>query len=683
MHYDTNFIHLFFNSSAPVKIKLLVLLLLLAPLHLCAQTLTWANGFGSNGIDAPYSIVSDQSGNVYAVGTFENSVDFDPGLAAHILTSNGNSDIYVAAYNSSGALLWAFNIGGSDFDEVADIHLDKNNRLLITGGITSSNVDFDPHPANNNIFSSAGSKDAFLAKYDVNGNHLWAFTLGGTQAERGISITTNSQNDILIIGIYNSGTLDIDPDTSTFNLTHAGNNDMLLAKYDSNGTFKMGFSVSGTHTEFPQAIITDGNGNIIVTGAFGGTNVDFDPDTGTYYLSSASGNNTSLDYFLVKYSSTGALMWAFTAGNASGISDVGRALAIENNNIYVTGNFFSTVDFSHGSGTSVLTSNGGMDIFVAKYNSSGVCQWAFNVGGTSSTLGVSEIGYDIAIRQNCVYVIGGFHSNASTVDFAPGSGTFNLASIDIDAFVAKYTLNSNFIWAFVMGGTGIDFCRAMSFDSTGSLAITGDYRASNFNADPNGTTYLTNSGNADFFITKFDATPLPVEWLYVQAERLSDKNVWVEWGCASETDNDYFTVERSVDLVHWEEADRVTGKGTILTPTKYHLVDDNDFNGISYYRIKQTDFNGKFNYSNVVSVNNTGENVFTLYPNPAQSNILLAMDKENMGGTLYIKDLTGKRLITATHYFGTTVNIELLPAGTYLAEYLNNNFTAVKKLVVQ
>jgi hypothetical protein len=683
LHYHTNFIHLFFNSSALVKIKLLILLLLAYPIHLCAQTLTWANGFGSNGNDAPYSIVSDQSGNVYAVGTFQNSVDFDPGVSAHILTSNGSNDIFVAAYNSSGALLWAFSIGGSDHDDAYDIHLDKNNRLLVTGSFSNSNVDFDPHPANTNIFSSAGSSDAFFAKYDLNGNHLWAFTLNGTQGERGISITTNSQNDILLTGAYSSSTLDLNPDTGTFNVTNGGAGDIFLAKYDSNGTFKMGFDVSGSIIDNPLAIITDGNDNIIITGYFSGINVDFDPDTGTHYLSSSAGTGSSTDLFLAKYSSTGSLLWAFATGYATGTSDAGRALAIENNNIYVTGNFHGTVDFSHGAGTGILTSNGGMDIFVAKYNSSGVCQWAFNIGGTSSTLGVGELGYDIAIRQNCVYVSGAFHSNASTVDFAPGSGTFSLLSNDLDAFVAKYTLNSNFIWAFAMGGNSQDFCRVMSFDSTGSLAIIGDYRASNFNADPNGTNYLTNSGNADFFITKFDATPLPVEWLYVQAERLSDKNVWVEWGCASETDNDYFTAERSIDLVHWEEADRVTGKGTILTPTKYHLVDDNDFNGVSYYRIKQTDFNGKFSYSNVVSVNNTGENIFKLYPNPTRSNILLAMDKENMGGTLYIKDLTGKTLITATHYFGTTVNIELLPAGTYLAEYLNNNFTAVKKLVVQ
>lgn len=663
-----------------MKIKLLVLLLA-SPLFLCAQTLTWANGFGSNGNDAPFSIVSDQSGNVYAVGTFQNSVDFDPGVGAYILNSNGSNDIYVAAYNSSGALLWAFNIGGSDHDEVADIHLDKNNRLLITGSITSSNVDFDPHPANTNIFSSAGSNDLFLAKYDVNGNHLWAFTLNGTQAERGISITTNSLNDILITGIYNSSTLDLNPDTSTFNISNAGSNDILLAKYDSNGTFKTGFSVSGSIGEVSQAVITDGNDNIIITGYFSGVNVDFDPDTGTCYLSSSAGTGSSTDLFLAKYTSTGALLWAFAAGYATGTSDVGRALAIENDNIYVTGNFYGTVDFSHGAGTGILTSNGGMDIFVAKYNSSGVCQWAFNIGGTSSTQ--VELGYDIAIRQNCVYVSGAFHSNASTVDFAPGSGTFSLLSNDLDAFVAKYTINSNFIWAFAMGGNSQDYCRAMSFDSTGSLSITGDYRASNFNANPNGTTLLSNSGSSDFFITRFDATPLPVEWLYVQAQRLSDKNVGVEWGCASETDNDYFTVERSVDLVQWHEVDRLAGKGTILTPTQYHLIDVNDFNGASYYRIKQTDFNGKFSYSNVASVNNTAQKIFTLYPNPAKSNILIAMDKENMGGTLYIKDMAGKTLIAVPHYFGTAVNIELLPAGTYMAEYLHNNFTQVNKLVVQ
>ncbi len=116
------------------------------------------------------------------------------------------------------------------------------------------------------------------------------------------------------------------------------------------------------------------------------------------------------------------------------------------------------------------------------------------------------------------------------------------------------------------------------------------------------------------------ASPLPIELLDFQANANKDK-VDLKWATASETNNDFFTIEKSADGINFVEQQKVKGSGNTSNTTEYATTDENPFTGTSYYRLKQMDFNGNTSYSGVVSVqiNNSSPAITNVYPNPANN----------------------------------------------------------------
>ena len=118
---------------------------------------------------------------------------------------------------------------------------------------------------------------------------------------------------------------------------------------------------------------------------------------------------------------------------------------------------------------------------------------------------------------------------------------------------------------------------------------------------------------------------LPIELLYFNAV-LNDGEVDLTWVTKTEIDNDYFTVERSQDGSSWTEILEVDGAGNSSYEIEYFQVDRDPFFGNSYYRLKQTDFNGDYTYSPIVNIYQGGEDELILYPNPVMSGNDLALD---------------------------------------------------------
>jgi hypothetical protein len=112
------------------------------------------------------------------------------------------------------------------------------------------------------------------------------------------------------------------------------------------------------------------------------------------------------------------------------------------------------------------------------------------------------------------------------------------------------------------------------------------------------------------------SNPLPIELLYFTAQPQGEV-VSLNWKTLTEINNDYFTIERSVDAITFEQLATVQGGGNRNTEALYHTIDDAPLSGVSYYRLKQTDFNGSFSYSQVVAVNrNVVKEEAYVYPNP-------------------------------------------------------------------
>jgi hypothetical protein len=121
---------------------------------------------------------------------------------------------------------------------------------------------------------------------------------------------------------------------------------------------------------------------------------------------------------------------------------------------------------------------------------------------------------------------------------------------------------------------------------------------------------LTNAASAQLaFNCENCGIALPIELISFEAKMNTNKQVDIFWATASELNNDFFTIERSADGVNWEIVTTATGAGNSIYRIDYAAYDSRPLSGISYYRLKQTDFDGAFEYSNIVSVFNGNEAV--------------------------------------------------------------------------
>ncbi len=325
----------------------------------------WAKNMGgSNSWTVGNSIAVDANGNVYTKGVFAGTSDFDPNAGAANLTAPGGQtyidQVYISKLDSNGNYVWAKSLGANLWDTGYSLALDSNANIYSTGYFEGT-VDFDPGAGTANL-TSAGSDEIYVSKLDTNGDYVWAKQFAGTGSDVGMGIKLDSSNNVYTTGYFN-GTVDFDPGTDTANLTSAGGKDVFIAKLDSNGDYVWAKNMGGTGDDqtMQNAIYVAASGLVYTTGYFNGT-ADFDPNSGTNNLTSAGGK----DVFISTLDSSGALVSAIGVGDTG--NDQGNAINVDSSQkFYVSGQFEGTVDFAPGSTTRNLTSNGGIDAFVAKF----------------------------------------------------------------------------------------------------------------------------------------------------------------------------------------------------------------------------------------------------------------------------------------------------------------------------
>ncbi len=190
--------------------------------------------------------------------------------------------------------------------------------------------------------------------------------------------------------------------------------------------------------------------------------------------------------------------------------------------------------------------------------------------------------------------------------------------------------------------------------------------------------------NTDVAFVAYNQTSielLPITLIDFDA-KLNNDEVNLSWETSSEINNEYFTIERSTNATDWEEIHQQVGAGNSSDIRYYQAVDYHPFNGIAYYRLKQTDFNGKSSYSHIVPVQ-YNRHGFIIYPNPANNLVTVQLEELPTNGVINIKDLLGKALLVQKVIStNTEINVSHLSMGIYYVELINDNYKFAKKLVV-
>ena len=254
----------------------------------------WAKSLGGTNHDNGICISIDPTGNTYVSGGFNGTIDFDPGPGVHNLTVNGIEGIFVLKLDAAGNFIWAKAMGGNgnEFGFSKSIDVDNSENVFLTG-VFSGFIDFDPGTSIVNLQQYRGA-DIFVEKLDINGNFVWARSMGGLGYDSGEAIKVHSSGNLYIGGYY-SQTADFDPGTGVYNLTSNGGTDIFVEKLDETGDILWAISMGGSSSDYGYALDLATGGDLYTTGYFLGVS-DFDPGTETNDLSS----NGSSDFFVVK-----------------------------------------------------------------------------------------------------------------------------------------------------------------------------------------------------------------------------------------------------------------------------------------------------------------------------------------------------------------------------------------------
>jgi hypothetical protein len=448
----------------------------------------WVKQVGSADYEYAYDIAVDAAGNSYATGSFEGTVDFDPGPGITNLVSGTSNATFISKLDASGNLVWAKQFEGTGFSSAQAIVLDNDGNIYTTGKFTGL-IDFDPGPGVFN--SSASSNDKiFVTKLNAAGNFVWAKYYTCNDYCIGTRIALDDTGNVYFAGMFQGG-LTFSASPNNFGLNSVGEEDIYIAKIDSSGTFVWAKKLGGLLGEIVNGIAIDSLGNVYTSGTFRVT-ADFDPGTSVFNLTSVG----LADVFVSKLNNQGEFVWAKSVGSTS--NEYVNDFAIDNaGNVYTTGSFQGVVDFNPGTPTQNFTSFGSSDAFILKLDADGNYVWNRRLGGTDY-----QQSYAIALdAANDVYTLGVF---SGTVNFNPlGSPVNNITCTGSrNMYMSKISAAGNFVWAQTFVGDNFDFASSIAIDasnniySLGSLTGTTDF-------DPGvGIFNLTTVGNWDIFIHK-------------------------------------------------------------------------------------------------------------------------------------------------------------------------------------
>lgn len=412
-------------------------------------TQLWTRQFGTILEDIGEGIAIDSNNNIYVTGSTTGD------LAGNI--NSGGADVFLTKFTNAGMQEWTTLLGSANDadifyrgDEGMSIAVDGNDNIYVTGFTNGDNFD--------GIVTPGGGSDAFLSKFDSDGNKAWTKILGTTSPDTAYGIT------IYGTAIYITGKTSGDLDGNI----NAGGVDAFIVKYDTSGNKLWTKLLGTTRNDSGKQVAVDTNGYIYLMGSTDGVlGIDPSPD---YPAGDA-------DLFVAKYDDAGNKQWVTQIGTYC--ADLGGSVAADSiGNIYLTGKVYLCAYPGN-------VANGWYDALLAKVESSGTLSWVKQFGTASND---KALAVTVDTNDN-IYVTGYLDSGDFTGD--------NEGS---KIFVNKYDGSGNNIWSvqesagYSWGNQG----RAITTDNSNNIFVTGTVHGSiDGHTNPN-------VGEDEVFILKFD-----------------------------------------------------------------------------------------------------------------------------------------------------------------------------------
>ncbi len=623
----------------------------------------WATFYGGSGLDEGSGIDVDASGNVVITGATRSS-NF-PVQNAQQSTFAGDQDAILLKFNASGLLQWATYYGGSGYDHGFSVALMSNGNPVVTGWTTSTNFPLQ----NPQQGTHGGGDDAILMRFSSSGVRQWASFFGGSGGERGHDIVIDGSSNIIISG--NTGSTNL-PVLNATQASNAGGGDTFLAKFNGTGSTQWATYFGGDQADGSRGVAVDANGNVYLGG---------DTRSGNFpvlnpFQATRSGVS---DAFIACFNSTGTPQWATYYGG----SDKEQQLEITcdgSGNVVLVG-ATTSMDFPV---LSAVQSNlaGNWDAIALCFSSTGTRQWATYLGGSdldkaqcTDTDGSGNI------------VISGYTRSTNFPTLNPYQGT-NLGGEDV--FVMKLTSSGALQWSSYYGGLYNDEGGyGVAIDGSGGVYVTGKTRSPGF---PTHNAWQSTHGGGSAGPQEWDAFILalasdgavPVELVSFTAS-VVDNDVLLAWRTSTEVSNHGFEIERNISTdAPWKTIGFMPGSGDTYSSQEYRFNDLIDRSVVQnttfYYRLKQIDFDGTFEYSPIVSVQlgSVPQSVALLepYPNPALDYLFIPFTvPDERPVTIRLFNIAGQEVLSVyeSEQIGNgshsvMANTSGLPSGTYIIE---------------
>ena len=365
----------------------------------------WAKASGGKKEDSGYSIDLDSQENIYITGYFADTASFD----TQTIVSKGESDAFLAKYDTAGNVLWVKQAGGAFNDVGRGVGTDDAGNSYMVG-FFSGTIYLD----STQLKSDGAREDIFISSYDSEGKMRWAKKAGGTGNDKPAAIAVDKKGDFFITGFFD-GTAAFD----SIKLISDGLADVFTAKFDKYAKAIWANQAGGSSADEARGIAIDEQNNVYATGFFN-HEIKFN-GAKSIELSSKG----ECDVFVVKYDVNGVTQWAQQAGG-QGLDQGSSVTSINANGCLVTGFFEMTANF----GDSLISSVGNRDVFVAHYNSDGKLNRLIKAGSNGSDEGRS-VKMD---NKHTIYLTGNYQGKLriGTIELPESRG-------DGDVFISKIT----------------------------------------------------------------------------------------------------------------------------------------------------------------------------------------------------------------------------------------------------